>query len=44
MYIEEFDQLHLDQIETTTKPLIEKNHKFVIDKPNDIKNHNDQTN
>ena len=46
MYIEEFDfNLHLDQIEATAKPLIEKNHnKFVIDKPNDIKSlTNDQT-
>ena len=46
MYIEEFDfNIHLDQIEATAKPLIEKNNnKFVIDKPNDIKNlTNDQT-
>jgi len=46
MYIEEFDfKMHLDQIEATAKPLIEKNqNKFIVDKPDDIKNlTNDQT-
>lgn len=46
MYIEEFDfNMHLDQIEATAKPLIEKNrNKFIIEKPEDIKNlTNDQT-
>ena len=46
MYIEEFDfNMHLDQIEATAKPLIEKNqNKFIVDKPDDIKNlTNDQT-
>ena len=46
MYIEEFDfNMHLDQIEATAKPLIEKNqNEFIVDKPDDIKNlTNDQT-